>query len=84
MPPSDQAQRMHHLLQLRSAVRQVNVAGSDRSARVGELRSRYSAAASDYDSLIAALPRTVREADKAAWATNPSTVLETYAASEGL
>ncbi len=84
MPPSDQAQRMHHLLQLRSAVRQIDAAGPDRSARVGELRSRYNAAASDYDSLIAALPRIVREADKTAWATNPSTVLETYAASEGL
>lgn len=84
MPPSDQAQRMHHLLQLRSAVRQIEAAGSDRSARVEELRSRYSAATSDYDSLIAALPRTVREADKAAWATNPSAVLEAYAVSEGL
>lgn len=84
MPPSDQAQRMHHLLQLRSAVQQIDGAGSDRSARVDELRSRYKAATSDYDSLIAALPRIVREADKTAWASNPSAVLEAYAGSEGL
>lgn len=84
MPPSDQAQRMHHLLQLRSAVQQIDAAGSDRSARVGELRSRYGAAASDYDSLIAALPRIVRETDKMAWASNPSAILEAYAGSEGL
>lgn len=84
MPPSDQAQRMHHLLQLRSAVRQIDGAGSNRSSRVDELRNRYRAALTDYDSLIAGLPRTVREADKSAWVTNPSAVLEAYAASEGI
>jgi hypothetical protein len=83
MPPSDQAQRMHHLLQLRSAVEQI-VAASSRPARVNELRHRYRTAISHYDSLIAALPRVVREADKAAWASNPARVLEAYADSEGL
>lgn len=84
MPPSDQAQRMHHLHQLRSAVLQVNNAGSNRGARVGALRNRYRTAISDYDSLIASLPRIVRKADKSAWAANPAAVLESYADSEGL
>lgn len=84
MPPSDQAQRMHHLRQLRSAVLNIHAAGSVRSARVDELRDRYGLALSTYDTLITALPRIVRDADKAAWASNPSDVLEAYAASEGL
>lgn len=83
MPPSDQAQRMHHLLQLRSAVQQIIAAGS-RQARVDELRNRYRAAVSDYDSLIADLRPVVREADKTAWASNPASALEAYAGSEGL
>lgn len=83
MPPSDQAQRMHHLLQLRSAVQQINAAGS-RKARVGELRNRYRAAVAVYDSLIADLRPVVREADKTAWASNPANALEAYAGSEGL
>jgi hypothetical protein len=83
MPPSDQAQRMHHLLQLRSAVQQINAAGSRRD-RVGVLRNRYRAAVSDYDSLIADLRPVVREADKTAWALNPARALEAYAGSEGL
>lgn len=84
MPPSDQAQRMHHLFQLRSAVGQIDGAGSVRGARVDELRSRYRSASTDFDDLIADLPRIVREADKAAWVSNPAAVLEMYAASEGL
>lgn len=84
MPPSDQAQRMHHLRQLRSAVLQIHAAGRDRPARVAELRNRYRLALSTYDRLITALPRIVRDADKAAWASNPSHVLEAYAGSEGL
>lgn len=83
MPPSDQAQRMHHLLQLRSAVQQIVAAGS-RQARVDELRVRYQTAVSDYDSLIADLRPVVREADKTAWASNPANALEAYAGSERL
>jgi hypothetical protein len=83
MPPSDQAQRMHHLLQLRSAVEQIIAAGS-RQDRVDELRNRYRAAAAAYDSLIADLRPVVREADKTAWAVNPASALEAYARSEGL
>lgn len=84
MPPSDQAQRMHHLSQLRSAVGQIDAAGSDRVTRVDNLRDRYRAAAADYDDLIVALPRIVRAADKTAWASNPEAALESYAGSEGL
>lgn len=83
MPPSDHAQRMHHLLQLRSAVQQIVGAGS-RQAGVSELRNRYRAAVSDYDGLIADLRPVVREADKTAWAVNPASALEEYARSEGL
>lgn len=83
MPPSDQAQRMHHLHQLRLAVRQIDAAVS-RQARVDELRRRYHAAISDYDSLIAALRPAIRESDKTAWALNPANALEAYAISEGL
>jgi hypothetical protein len=83
MPPSDQAQRLHHLRQLRSAVLQIIAAGS-RQDRVDELRNRYRAAVSDYDDLIAGLRPVVREVDKTAWSSNPSNALETYANSEGL
>ncbi|MBF6264323.1 hypothetical protein IU443_18620 [Nocardia farcinica] len=84
MPPSDQAQRMHHLHQLRSAVLQIDAAGSARRARVDALRDRYRTASADFDALIAGLPRIVREADKAAWVSNPAAALESYAGSEGL
>lgn len=84
MPPSDNAERMHHLQQLRAAVLQVHGAGSARQARVDELRSSYSSAARDFDALIEGLPRIVRDSDKAAWTSNPATVLEAYAVSEGL
>ena len=83
MPPSDQAQRMHHLSQLRSTVLQIDAAGS-RQDRVNELRDRYKVAAADYDSLIADLRPVVRESDKTAWTENPASALEGYAASEGL
>lgn len=84
MPPSDQAQRMHHLSQLRSAVGQIDAAGSDRGSRVDVLRERYRTAATDYDILISALPRIVRDADKGAWESKPAAVLESYADSEAL
>lgn len=83
MPPSDQAQRLHHLQQLRSTVTAIHSAGS-RKTRVDDLRARYRTAMSDYDRLIAALRPSVRESDKIAWAANQSAVLEAYAASEGL
>ncbi|MGO1667597.1 hypothetical protein [Flaviflexus sp.] len=84
MPPSDQAQRLHHLQQLRSAVAQIADAGRNTKARVDTLRVRYSNAMADFDRLTIALPRIVRDSDKTAWATHQSTILEAYAASEGV
>lgn len=83
MPPSDQAQRMHHLRQLRSAVQQI-CANGGRPARVNELRNRYRSADAHFDSLIADLKPTVREADRTAWVSNPASALAAYARSEGL
>lgn len=84
MPPSDNAERMHHLQQLRAAVLQVNGMGSTRQARVDELRTRYQSAVTDFDALISGLPRIVRDSDREAWAGNPARALEMYAALEGL
>lgn len=83
MPPSDQAQRLHHLRQLRTAIVQIDGA-STHQARVDELRARYNTALADYDRLISVLSPTIREADKKAWASNQSAILEAYATSEGL
>ena len=83
MPPSDTAQRMHHLGQLRAAVTAVS-GQATRRARVQELRQRYLAAENDFDVLAGALGRTVPPAEKSTWASQPLTVLEAYASAEGL
>lgn len=83
MPPSDNAERMHHLQQLRSAVMDVAAENATRQDRIDALRCRYSAAAQDFDALIRDLQRIVRDSDKEAWVINPCTILEEYAASEG-
>lgn len=82
MPPSDAAQRMHHLGQLRAAVAAVS-GHSSRSSRVRELRDRYRAAEADFDSLNTALGRTVPPSEKLTWASQPLSVLEAYASAEG-
>lgn len=83
MPPSDTAQRLHHLGQLRRAV--VAVSGqATRRARVQELRQKYQAAENDFDVLTGALGRTVPVAEKTTWASQPLMVLEAYASAEGL
>ncbi|TGN32087.1 hypothetical protein [Aeromicrobium chenweiae] len=82
MPPSDAAQRMHHLGRLREAVLAVG-ASALRADRVAELRRRYAVSGSAYDDLVAALRPTVRLSDKEAWNIRPSQVLERYAAGEG-
>jgi len=83
MPASDQVQRMHHLNQLRTAVRALT-GTSSRQNRVDALRDRYRTAITQFDVLRDALPRTVQERDKNAWATAPRDVLESYAQAEGL
>ena len=82
MPASDQVQRMHHLNQLRSAVLDLAAAGS-RQDRINRLRNRYQTASAQFDVLRDALPRTVQDRDKYAWATAPADVLELYAQAEG-
>ncbi len=83
MPPSDKAERMHHLQQLRSAVMGVAAENATRQDRIDALRRRYSAAAQDFDALIRNLQRIVRDSEKESWVINPCTILEEYAASEG-
>lgn len=83
MPPSDAAQRMHHLRQLRGAVKAIS-GQQTRAGRVQELRDRYRAAETDFDVLSRALGRTVPAAEKDTWTSQPSAVLEAYASGEGL
>jgi len=82
LPLSDQAERIHHLAQLRAAVLFVN-AMSDPAPRVTALRTRYAAAATEFDRLISSLSQIVKAADKSAWCSRPSAVLEAYARDEG-
>lgn len=84
MPPSDQAQRLHHLHQLSLAIADITSAGKIQRDRVARLRTRYANAATDFDTLLNVLPRVVRQGDKAAWTTCPSDVLEAYASAEGI
>lgn len=83
MPPSDAAQRMHHLGQLRGAVNAIS-GQPTRAGRVQELRDRYRAAGTDFDVLTRALGRTVPAAEKDTWTSQPAAVLEAYASAEGL
>jgi len=83
MPPSDLAQRMHHLGQLRRAATAVS-GHATRAHRVRDLRDRYLAAEGDFDALTSALGRTVPASEKNAWASQPLTVLDAYALAEGL
>ena len=83
MPASDQVQRIHHLNQLRNAVRTLTGAAS-RTERVNALRARYQYASDQFDVLHDALPRIVHDRDKHSWATAPTDVLESYAQPEGL
>ncbi|MGB8021817.1 MAG: hypothetical protein WCF04_11365 [Candidatus Nanopelagicales bacterium] len=83
MPPSDQAQRMHHLARLREAATEINGATS-RGERVTALKQRYNEAAAAFDVLIAALPGTVRQSEKEAWCARPSAIVDGYANPEGL
>jgi len=83
MPPSDHAERTHHLRVLREVVQAVNVQG-DRRMRVHELRTRYADAGQFFDTLIASLPRVVLPSDKKAWRNNQAEALQAYAADEQL
>lgn len=84
MPASDQEQRMHHLRQLTDAVTAIEAVGSDPASRVELLWARYERARSVFEELIRAIPGTFRQRDLNAWCTVPASVLETYAAAEGI
>lgn len=83
MPPSDAAERLHHLSQLTEAVRAIN-SSADRSARTARLRSGYEAASDAFDRILTDVPGQVTRGDKSAWSTNPLAVLNAYTAAEGL
>lgn len=83
MPPSDQAERIHHLKILRDLVVAVNMQ-SDRHGRVTRLRAHYDNAGMYFDSLISALRQVVVPADKKAWRNNQFEILRSYAAAEQL
>lgn len=83
MPKSDQAERMHHLAQLRLSVLDVDKHGSNRERRVASLRSSYQSAADDFDILSTNLPGSLSSGSKDTWVGNAQRVLDSYAASEG-
>lgn len=82
MPPSDQAERIHHLRAIRTIADRVKSAAT-RSARVEVLRKQYEEAASSFDVLIRAVP-IVQAADKSTWSGQQLKVLEEYATAEGI
>lgn len=83
MPPSDAAERLHHLTQLRGVVLDL-AARRDRSDRVTTLRDRYSMATTAFDQLLSEIPGVLTRADKKVWATNQAQILDGYASEEGL
>ena len=71
--------------QLTDLVRRIDVHGSDRRARVAELRSFYEQAIATFDHLLGRLPRpTLDENSRRRWLDEPYAALRTYAAAEGL
>lgn len=84
MPPSDKAERLHHLRQLRQLVLQID-GKSTRKERVGTLRAHYEQAMALFDTLLSSLPgRSIRAADRTAWVEQPSRALQAYAEAENL
>jgi hypothetical protein len=83
MPPSEQAERVHHLRMLRNTVETIN-SQANRRMRVQELRRYYSQAAQFFDTLIANLPQVVIKSDKQAWINNQFEALRAYAVNEQL
>lgn len=81
MPPSANAERMHHLEQLTSAVEEINATTAPVD-RYHVLRQRYSLAADEFDDLTRHV-LAVKARDKEVWNVAPAEVLEAYAAAEG-
>jgi hypothetical protein len=83
MPPSEGAEREHHLASLSGKLRDLSSL-STRGDKVQSLRDSYTAAAYAFDDLIARIPGSVRGADKKTWHDQQLAVLESYASAEGL
>jgi hypothetical protein len=83
MPPNDNAEHHHHLRGLRRAVDAIN-GQATRTGRVAWLRDHYDGAAAGYAYLERAIPRVVGNAARQRWVEQPRTVLERYAAAEGV
>ncbi|MHB1596622.1 MAG: hypothetical protein ACYCU3_20905 [Streptosporangiaceae bacterium] len=83
MPPSDAAERGHHLKVLRELAIAINEQ-PDRHSRVRRLRQSYDNAGIFFDRLIGALPRVVIPTDKISWHDNQLEILRAYAVAERL
>ncbi|MDN4598043.1 hypothetical protein [Leifsonia virtsii] len=83
MPPSEQAEREHHMRALRETALSV-AAIRDRVDRIARLREHYEAAGRNFDLLIANVQPFVKASDKATWQAQQLTTLESYAVAEGL
>ena len=85
MPADDMAERTHHLQQLRRAVELVHAHGTIRPERVRELREFYERGITEFDALLARLPRTtLQDNSRIRWLDQPYAVLRSYATAEGL
>ena len=83
IPPSDQAERMHHLARLSGLVDRLN-SFADKRSRIADARLMYETAMSDFDAVIGAVGPAVKTADKNGWTVNHHAILRGYATAEGL
>ncbi|RLP68341.1 hypothetical protein D9V29_14035 [Mycetocola manganoxydans] len=83
MPPSDRAEREHHLRTIREVVLAMNQSES-RGDRVEVLRNLYATADNYFVDLLARVPAFVKNSDKVAWHDQQQAILREYASAEGL
>lgn len=83
MPPSEGAEREHHLSVLSGHLDSINALAT-RQEKVGKLRELYASSGVSFDDLIRRVPASVKAADKKIWQEQQQVVLEHYAAAEGL
>ena len=85
MPANDAAERVHHLRQVRGHVELINAHGPNRTERVRELRELYEQSVTDFNALMAQLPRAIlNDNQRRRWADEPYAVLRAYAQAETL
>lgn len=83
MPPSEGAEREHHLSTLSRHLNSITQL-STRVEKVQRLRDLYASSGAHFDGLIRRVPASVKAVDKKTWQEQQRTVLEHYAAAEGL